>query len=123
MDVSSYWINIAKNRLKSTNVSFLEGSVENFYLPNKKLDIAIMHYVLHDIPEGKRRLTLNTIRNLLKEDGRIYIREPTRSSHGISSDEIKMILESCGFCSTNSKEGYSFPLRGRVYEGVFEKKM
>ena len=56
----------------------------------------------------------------LKDKGRIFIREPTRKNHGMSSEEIKSLMSKNGFSEQTSREGYSFPIRGMVYEGIFQ---
>lgn len=69
----------------------------------------------------KRRKFVNQLGKLLVETGAIYIREPTRKSHGISSEEIRKLILLEGFSEKNFREGYSFPLRGKVCAGIFAK--
>jgi ubiquinone/menaquinone biosynthesis C-methylase UbiE len=119
IDNSEYWIREARKRLRnSENIllnrcDILDFDKENYF------DVAIVHYVLHDIPE--KEMTVHILNKCLNSVGRIYIREPTRNSHGISSSEIEKLMCSANFSKIKSQEDYSFPLRGRVYEGSFRK--
>ena len=119
IDNSEYWIKKARERLRnSENIQIeicdiLDFDKENYF------DVAIVHYVLHDLPEKEK--TVRILNKCLNSTGRVYIREPTRSSHGISSSEIEKLMYSANFSKLNSQEDYSFPLRGKVYGGSFRK--
>jgi ubiquinone/menaquinone biosynthesis C-methylase UbiE len=96
------------------------GTLENRYSDiTTKFDSAIIHYVLHDISSAERESALEKIVYLLKPHGRIYIREPTRKNHGISPKEIERLMEQRNLLKVFSKEEKSFPLTGKVYEGIF----
>ena len=121
IDISEYWIKKAENRLgKFKNIRLQTLDILNF---NKKdyFNIAVLHYVLHDIPKEKRIDTIKILSESLRGKCRIYIREPIREDHGITSEEIKKLMEQENFLELISKKGYFFPLRGEVYEGVFER--
>lgn len=119
IDVSKYSINKNKRSLKKfKNIEFVVEDILRFKRENY-FDIAVVHYILHDIPQKEK--VIEVLRNCLKENGRIYLREPTRKNHGISSKEIKKLMGEGGFSKIKSKEDYSFPLKGRVFEGVFIK--
>jgi len=120
VDVSPYWINKARQRLSEfDNVSFFQGEIKDFK-DEEGFDVAVIHYVLHDIPFSERSESLSVVKDLLKKKGRIYVREPSRKSHGMSSEEIRLLMKQGGFLEKSSREGYSFPIRGKVYEGVFQ---
>jgi len=124
VDISQYWTKRAKRRLrKFRNITCLEKSIEMLSIENGCLDVAIIHYVLHDISKKQRGKIIKIISNKLRKNGRIHVREPTRKSHGISPKEIRELMLSEGFLEQASKEGYSFPLRGKVYKGIFEKRL
>ena len=119
IDVSKYSINKNKRSLKKfKNIEFVVEDILRFKRENY-FDIAVVHYILHDIPQKEK--VIEVLRNCLKENGRVYLREPTRKNHGISSKEIKKLMGEGGFSKIKSKEDYSFPLKGRVFEGVFIK--
>src|SRR3989344_5633760 len=121
IDISEYWIKKAENRLKKyKNIRFQTSDIMDF---NKKdyFDIAVLHYILHDIPKEKRADAVKVLGRGLKNKSKIYIREPIRENHGIPSEETKILMEQENFLESASKEGYSFPIRGKIYEGVFER--
>ena len=120
IDYSEYCIDKAKRRLRSFEnirlelTDFLDFNKENYF------DIAVIHYVLHDIIE--REKAIGTLRNSLKRKAIVYIREPLRESHGMSSEEIRKLMSLKGFFEDKSEEGYYFPIRGKTYDGVFRKQ-
>lgn len=121
IDNSDYWLKKAKGRFKKFgNISF---ELENILDLNEEyqFDVVIVHYVLHDIQKEGREKAINILRTNLKDNGLIYIREPARNSHGIPFEEIRSLMIKKDFFEEKSKEGYSFPLRGKIYEGVFRK--
>lgn len=121
IDSSKYWIEKAKDRLKKfRNVEFRLGDVLDFKRENY-FDVVVAHYVLHDITKKERKKAVEILSRSLKPKGLIYIREPIRKSHGMPSEEIKSLMLKRGFSEENSKEGYSFPLRGKVCAGIFTK--
>ena len=112
VDVSPYWINKARQRLSEfDNISFFQGKMKDFK-DEDRFDVAVIHYVLHDIPSTERSESLSVVKDLLKKKGRIYIREPTRKSHGMSFEEIKSLMKHGDFLEKFSREAYSFPLKG-----------
>ena len=118
---SNYWTLKAKKRLKSfENIEFKLEDILNLDEQNC-YDLAIIHYVLHDIEKNKRVEMISKIKNSLKNKGIIYIREPTRKEHGISYQEIEEIMNLNHLIKKFSHENYSFPLKGKVYAGVFIK--
>ena len=111
---------MAKKRLRNfRNIEFRIEDVLDF--ERKSYFDVVVHCVLHDIPNKDREKFIDVLKNSLKRKGIIYIREPTRKSHGIDSEEIKMLMKKKGFLEKTSIEGYTFPIRGKVYEGFFWK--
>lgn len=119
VDNSDYWIDKAEKRLNDyKNIffrceDFLDFKKDNYF------DVVIVHYVLHDIAEKKK--SIGIMERSLKDKGRIFIREPTRKNHGMFPKEIKGLMELARLKEICSKEGYSFPMRGKVYQGIFQK--
>ncbi len=119
IDNSEYWINKARRRLRDFgNIEFKINDILDF-VEEHYFDVAIVHYVLHDIIEREKIICI--LNKCLNSRGRIYIREPTRKNHGMSSTEIEKLMFSTGLEKLSSKEGHSFPIRGKSYEGVFIK--
>jgi len=120
LDISNYWLNKAKERLeKFNNIKYKLRDLTKLNLENSYYDIVILHYVLHDIKKEHRLNTIKTLKNKLKNKGVVYIREPTRKNHGILPQDVEKLMLLAGFSKKFSKESYSFPLRGKVYEATF----
>jgi ubiquinone/menaquinone biosynthesis C-methylase UbiE len=122
IDISSFWLGIAKKRIKKyRNVKFKLEDITNSKLKNSYFDIVVIHYVLHDIPKNKREYVIKIIRRKLKKKGKIYIREPTRKNHGVPFKEIDNLMASNKLKKIYSKNFYHILLR-QVYEAVFIKE-
>ncbi len=117
VDNSEYWIKNTKKRLNNfENIEFLTADIQKLG-QEKCFDKIVLHYVLHDITE--KDVTVCKLIKMLKPKGIIFIREPTRKNHGMNLLEIENLMVSKGLKKLSSKESYSFPLRGKIYEGVF----
>ncbi|MBU1199774.1 MAG: class I SAM-dependent methyltransferase [Nanoarchaeota archaeon] len=116
IDSSKYWVDKASNRLR--NIEFRVEDVLDFKGKNY-YDVIVIHYVLHDIVEKEN--VVDILRNSLKKEGLVHIREPTRKKHGIDSENIRLLMIKKGFLEKKSREDYSFPIKGKVYEGIFKK--
>ena len=122
VEVSRYWINEVRKKLRNfKNVKYVNKNIFDFE-KNNYFDIIIISYVFRYIHIKNRAILLNTLKKNLKENGEIYIRETTRRNGGIPKEEIENLMNHGRFFRIYSKEGYSFPLRGKVYEGVFKIK-
>jgi SAM-dependent methyltransferase len=86
----------------------------------ESFDIVVVHFVLHDIPRQERAETVRRIARLLVPGGSLYIREPTRASHGIEPAEVKMLAASAGLVEREAAHGRDFPL-GMTFRGVFSR--
>src|SRR3989344_4636127 len=62
VDVSPYWISKARQRLSEfDNVSFFQGEIKDFK-DEDRFDVAVIHYVLHDIPFSERSESLSVVK-------------------------------------------------------------
>lgn len=121
IDNSNYWLSKAKTKLnRYKNIEFRLGDITKLNL-KFCYDIAIIHYVLHDINQDIRLKTIKTLKTKLKKNSKIYIKEPTRKNHGMPAKEIENLMLLSGLKKISSKEIYSLPLRSH-YVGIFEKK-
>lgn len=121
IDNSRCWIEKSKSRLEKTkNIVFKLCNVLDLKTKDY-FDIIAIHYVLHDITKEEIGKAINILSGSLKENGKIFIKEPTREGHGIPSNEIRRLMSSEKFLEITSKESYFFPLRGRIYIGAFQK--
>jgi len=120
IDYFDYWIDKAKKRLKNfKTIELVQEDILNFK-DKDYFDLIIIHYVLHDILEKEKAVKI--FKRSLKDNGRIYVREPTRIEHGVSPKHIEDLFKNEGFLKEKSKQSYSFPLKGKVYEGIFRKE-
>jgi len=121
IDNSNYWLSKAKVRLGGhENIEFKLGDINKLILKDC-YDVIIIHYILHDINQDTRLRTIKTLKTRLKENGKVYIREPTRKNHGMPAKEIEDLMSLSGLKKISSKEIYSLPLRHH-YVGIFENK-
>jgi ubiquinone/menaquinone biosynthesis C-methylase UbiE len=119
LDNSKYWVDKSRKRSRGFgNIKFIKGNTLDFDEENH-FDAIMVHYVLHDIVE--REKAVKVLSKSLRSGGKVYIREPTRKNHGMPSKEIEELMFSTGLEKLFSREGYSFPIRGKVYEGIFKK--
>jgi ubiquinone/menaquinone biosynthesis C-methylase UbiE len=116
IDTSSYWINKAKKRLKRySNTECRTGDIRRMKIPDSTFDIISVFHVIHDIPPAERQGTVKALSQKLKKDGTIFVREPTRESHGMPVQEILALFSKEGLIETTHKETKS------DYIGRFQK--
>lgn len=76
LDLSNEQLNIAKEKVKDSNVEFICCSAENIPLPDNSVDVIISTWVLGTILEIDRRSkVLEEMKRVLKKDGNIYLVE------------------------------------------------
>jgi len=124
IDNSNYWIKKSEERLKKfKNIKFEISDILDFDKKNylNYFDVVVVNYVLHDIASEKREKAAENLSKSIKDSGKICIREPTRQSHGIFSNELRNLMLKKGFSEKISNERYYFPLKGKIYEGIFYK--
>lgn len=114
VDTSIYWINVAARRLrKYPNAEVKAGDIRLMNLPEHSLDIIVIFHVIHDIVPEERQSILLKLSRLLKKDGRLFLKEPIRSPHGIPVHEIRSLLASVGTKEVTHTENKA------EYRGVF----
>lgn len=76
LDLSNEQLNIAKEKVKDSNVEFICCSAEDIPLPDNSVDVIISTWVLGTIlEEDRRNKVLEEMKRVLKEDGNIYLVE------------------------------------------------
>jgi len=121
IDPSSYWVEYARTRLQDPrDIVLLDDDVLTVDLATESIDAALLHYVLHEIPADERPSTLDRIYELLKAEGKLFVREPTKPKHGMSPDEIRELADSVGLREEHGRTRRSL-LRGTAFEAVFRK--
>ena len=122
VDTSEHWSSVARRRLRRRrHVIVLTGDVRSLDLKPESFDAILVHFVLHDITGPDRPTVLATLASLLASGGTLYLREPTRPSHGISTEEIRRLLSDVGLEEVRGLETPSH-LAGPMFEAWFRKK-
>ena len=112
-DVQPQMLDILARRLNNariTNVTLVEGTVDDPKLPPASIDLAIMVDVYHELSQPQS--ILRHLRESLKPGGRLVLLEyrkedpavPIRPEHKMSVAEAKMEVEAEGFTLTKVDE-------------------
>ena len=115
-DVQPQMLQMLANRLarkKITNVTLVQGDVDDPKLPPRSVDLELMVDVYHEF--SRPQVMLRKLRDALKRDGRMVLVEyrkedpaiPIRFEHKMSVAEAKLEVEAEGF--TLSKVDESLP--------------
>jgi ubiquinone/menaquinone biosynthesis C-methylase UbiE len=116
VDTSKYWIDKARKRLsKYSNVDFYDGDIRQLNIPDSEFDVITVFHVIHDIPPAERPETVKAMARKLKKNGTVFVREPTKKSHGMPVDEVRALFLEAGFKETGRNESKS------EYIGKFQK--
>lgn len=76
LDLSNQQLNIAKKKVKGSNVEFICCSAENIPLEDNSIDVIISTWVLGTIlEEDRRKNVINEMRRVLKRNVSIYLVE------------------------------------------------
>ena len=117
VDISNYWIDIAKKRLaRYPNVKCMAGDINELDITEHYFDVISVFHVIHDIAPAERQEVVNRLASLLNSNGRLFIREPIKKSHGMPVSEIQPLLTDAGLKEAGGEVGKS------EYSGVFKYK-
>jgi len=118
VDVSNYWIAKAKCRLERyTNVECLAGDIRKLDIPENSFDVISIFHVIHDIVPQERQSITDRLAKLLNKNGKVFIREPIKESHGMPVQEILSLLTNSGVKEIQSDVGKS------EYKGIFKHEV
>ncbi len=121
LDISESWIKAVKKRLKKyRNTDFMTGDILKLSFDRTSYDGVFIHYVLHDIDPQLRPQVIRSLTALLKNGGKIFIREPNKAGHGMSAAEIKKLMSDCGLIETRGTTEKNLFL-GTFFTGIFNK--
>ena len=105
VDISNYWISKARKRLKKhVNTECRAGDIRRLEVQEHSFDVISIFHVIHDIPPEDRQDTVNVLARVLNTNGTIFIREPTKKSHGIPVVEIRALFSDAGLREAGYKE-------------------
>lgn len=117
VDISEYWMKIAKTRMRHfDNIDFFVGQLPELQLDEKSFDIIYIFYALHEVPKKLRSGIVSEFSRVLKNEGRLLIKEPQRENDGMPIKEIEELMMSNGFYreSCNMSKG--------TYSAVYKKR-
>jgi ubiquinone/menaquinone biosynthesis C-methylase UbiE len=116
IDVSPAWLKVAKRRLRTyKNTQLIAGSLFEAKLPDATFDVAILHFVLHEIPRADRQATMQLVAKTLRPNGKLYVREPLRFITATEIDELAYHSGLEEFVTRTIR----IPTQGEVIEAVY----
>jgi ubiquinone/menaquinone biosynthesis C-methylase UbiE len=116
VEISSYFARKASRRLRAyPHAMVLHGEITDLDLQEESFDMISIVHVLHDVVKDKRSGVVGTLGAILKPNGRLWIWEPTRESHGMPAEEIRRLMEEAGLREVSSE------VRKNAFKGIFEK--
>jgi len=122
VDISPPMMEIATRRLRRySNVRCRVGRIEDLAFPDGAFDVVVIHNALHDIPAADRAATVAELVRLLRVDGRLHLREPTKLSHGMPAAAYRELLTGAVLSEVRSHEGRVFAV-GPVFDAVYAKR-
>lgn len=90
IDLSSKMLDVAKKKVGTGNLSFVQMDASKMNFEDDEFDIVSISLGLHDMPREIRSSVLEEIKRVLKKDGKLYILE-----HGQVSNKL------LNWCSSN----------------------
>jgi 2-polyprenyl-3-methyl-5-hydroxy-6-metoxy-1,4-benzoquinol methylase len=114
LDVSKYWIDKARHRLRRYgNAKCLVGDIRELDIPESRFDVISIIHVIHDIAHTERQSVTDRLASLLYRHGKLFIREPIKESHGMPVSEIVTLLTNSGLNESQANVSKS------EYRGIF----
>jgi len=105
VDISHYWVEKTRRRLaRYDNTECRVGDIRELDIAGASFDVISIIHVLHDIAPADRRTTVQALSRVLETGGRVFVREPTRKSHGMAVGEIRRLFAAAGLPETEYKE-------------------
>ncbi len=108
LDIDKLSLDITKKRLEDyKNVSLICGDIRQTDIPENSYDAIIIYYVLHCIDNEILESTNKKLFYVLKNGGRLYLREPLPTSlghnnHLLSIGKIDTLMTKSGFKKVNT---------------------
>jgi ubiquinone/menaquinone biosynthesis C-methylase UbiE len=123
VDMSKVWMKKIKKKLNNfSNVEFKKGDISELQIDTGSYDVIFINFVLHDIEKNIRQRTVNSLSLALKKTGTLYIKEPTRKSHGMPVEDIRTLMTIGGLEEKHFTMDRSFAgPPGLKYSGEYSK--
>ncbi len=120
VDISEAMTRTARRRLRGrANVEIRVGDIRTLDIPDRSFDAAVIHFMLHDIEEGRRADTVRAVVAKIRPAGRIHIREPMMHVHGMGDHEVRAVMEQAGARKVSDAYRKVGPIM-RVYDATYE---
>lgn len=117
VDTSRFLTGKARKRLRRyTNVDFQVGELPELGLPGESFDAVFVHYALHEVSAASRPRYVREFSRLLKNHGKLFIKEPTGEHDGMPKAEIQALMAMAGLKELSFSEE-----KGKVCTGVYTK--
>lgn len=121
VDISRVWMGYMKKvAQKYPNIDLLQGDIADLRIPDGSYDVVFIHYMLHDVPARIQREKMRIVLTKLKKGGKVFLREPTSTGHGIAPEEVGAIMRENGLREVSSAPGKS-PQGVPTFQGIYVK--
>jgi 2-polyprenyl-3-methyl-5-hydroxy-6-metoxy-1,4-benzoquinol methylase len=119
VDVSQTWMRVARQMTRRCpNVEYKLGDIAALDVEDDAYDVVFIHFVLHDIPARDRPQIVRHLADKLQVGGRLSLREPTSSGHGMSPGEIRRLMTGAGLGQVSLETGRAMCIQP-ICDGVF----
>lgn len=112
LDISEFWLDRTRRRVGRDRVDYHLGRVDDL---DSSFDAVLIHYVIHDIPDGEREGTVSSLVERMDVGARLLVQEPTKEGHGMPPEELDGLMGSAGLRKTESSR------RRSTYTAVYHK--
>jgi len=120
-DVSRVWLDVARRKLRRfPHVEYKLGAVTELGLEDNYFDAVVVHCMLHDVDAELREELVRALAKTLKPGGKLFLREPMRTGHGLPVEEIRRLMSGAGLREASSEAG-RMPHMGPTFAAVFVK--
>ena len=121
VDVTPEWIERLRRRYAGERfVDFVCADLGEAPLQPESYDVAVAHWMLHDVDAKKRPGVVAALAALLRPGGRLFVREPVKESHGMPAGEVTRLATETGLREVSVEPGKS-KLAGPFVAAVFAK--
>ncbi len=122
LDISRTWIERSRKHLGMySNVDFYAQDIRHWGEKEDYFDAVIIHFMLHDIDRPERQGVLKALAEKMKSGAKLFVREPTKKSHGMPQQELQDMMSQSGFKQIEVKATRSL-IMGSMVSAIFCKE-